>query len=266
MTGWPVPRTRGDVPTSVAASDHHETRSPHARGCPVRGWWHEPGSSPFPARAGMSRSRTTPNGLQPPVPRTRGDVPANPLLGVTITDRSPHARGCPARISLSMGWVLTVPRTRGDVPRGDAWHAVAELRSPHARGCPGCAGLVLRQQRPFPARAGMSRGSCSTRPAARPVPRTRGDVPWLDEDGNPEAPRSPHARGCPDDGRLILHVGPPFPARAGMSRMRCRRGGTAKAVPRTRGDVPAFAQQEKSIERRSPHARGCPVDDAGRGA
>ena len=55
--------------------------------------------------------------------------------------------------------------------------------------------MFQRNQRAFPARAGMNRYIGHLIPSPYGVPRTRGDEPAADGTYYGVAPRSPHARG-----------------------------------------------------------------------
>ncbi|SNS50498.1 hypothetical protein SAMN05421763_1026 [[Luteovulum] sphaeroides subsp. megalophilum] len=215
-------------------------RSPHARGCPELHPEQQRSFAPFPARAGMSRPTSGCRTCRRSVPRTRGDVPAIADARAIWQARSPHARGCPAANLSTIEVMLpfparagmsrtatapiccarSVPRTRGDVPTDAQAAAAASDRSPHARGCPAGSPPAAPPRSPFPARAGMSRGWAARGAGCCAVPRTRGDVPKPLPPGRSATCRSPHARGCPEPCLSLGLFGPPFPARAGMSRCR----------------------------------------------
>ncbi len=274
---------RGDAPLVSVKAVFAAVRSPHARGCTVGPPVVHARLAPFPACAGMHR--TGPGALRPdqPVPRMRGDAPRPGQSPAHVRDRSPHARGCTAfpvaallatapfpacagmhRLALTPSAVLcTVPRMRGDAPDSPTPPSSGRPRSPHARGCTAHRFEILQNDIPFPACAGMHRRRCVLRRWLAPVPRMRGDAPAASGPPLSLKGRSPHARGCTVATRVIVGVGAPFPACAGMHRRCCRRSWRALTVPRMRGDAPAPACTRWSSRRRSPHARGC-TDPGGR--
>ena len=156
-----------------------------------------------------------------------------------------------------------VPRPRGDGPLASALSFTELKRSPPARGWPGGHCVRVRGPRAFPARAGMARSACRRPPAARCVPRPRGDGP-----SNAAAPpsigsRSPPARGWPDHARLYRREAAAFPARAGMARRAPKRRRRSPGVPRPRGDGPARVEMTGTVDGRSPPARGWPDEQIG---
>ena len=70
-----VPRTRGDAPFGLQIAACATVRSPHARGCTDSASKGNKHGKPFPARAGMHRSRRPSSRTPASVPRTRGDAP-----------------------------------------------------------------------------------------------------------------------------------------------------------------------------------------------
>ena len=190
-----VPRMRGDQPSRFAASSCGSDRSPHARGSTVERWFGIEVLDPFPACAGINRSRTSLSAFHAPVPRMRGDQPCGDCNGNGVVNRSPHARGStgagqhvighynpfPAcaginrAVSSSGMRAWAVPRMRGDQPPRRNGRGNWPDRSPHARGSTALPRGQKALRWPFPACAGINRGT-------QPAPWR-----WLR--------RSPHARG-----------------------------------------------------------------------
>ena len=91
------PRTRGDVPPSMAAPGKRRPLPPHARGCTPALEGELPGPPASPARAGMYLSRYWGRAGRLSFPRTRGDVPTRRLSRRCSLRLPPHARGCTRR-------------------------------------------------------------------------------------------------------------------------------------------------------------------------
>ena len=153
--GSPVPRMRGDAPSVRHASAWVAARSPHARGCTACRRRAADRRRPFPACAGMHRSRHPPRCRHWSVPRMRGDAPSVRFAALWGLIRSPHARGC-TEIGDALGvtrqpfpacagmhrpkstlrrYRSAVPRMRGDAPSRASRLSQLSSRSPHARGC-----------------------------------------------------------------------------------------------------------------------------------
>ena len=149
---------------------------------------------PFPAHAGLNRPCHEPSSCGTrPVPRTRGAEPSVRCRTVRCSS-VPRTRGAePLRVSI---WTICdrVPRTRGAEP---------------LRGRPS-----VTLHRPFPAHAGLNRHRRVERSNVNPVPRTRGDEPYVIQ-------------------RFDLVSA--FPAHAGMNRASRRCTRSADRSPHTRG-------------------------------
>ena len=146
---------RGDVPSSMPATQSKLTFSPRARGCSVLVVEGGALRRVFPACAGMFRQPPAPASSKVRFPRVRGDVPA--LLEQISKSQafSPRARGCsfaavcygihhqvfPACagmfLDLDQGtaWTSGFPRVRGDVPDFPSAAPKSTEFSPRARGC-----------------------------------------------------------------------------------------------------------------------------------
>src|SRR5690554_3048178 len=89
-----VPRRRGDVPITKEGYLIATASSPQARGCTARLARRAHALHQFPAGAGMYRHLRSTDQKFPPVPRRRGDVPAEILAEEMTPYSSPQARGC----------------------------------------------------------------------------------------------------------------------------------------------------------------------------
>ena len=252
------PRTRGDVPVSLAGAGRAYSLPPHTRGCTPLSPESCGRATASPAHAGMyprcAARRQPGRGF----PRTRGDVPqALALIGVRPR-LPPHTRGCtlpgetwitvPVASPAHAGMYRVrrrgrragggFPRTRGDVP--DAWERGYQmgLLPPHTRGCTRRGPPLRARRRASPAHAGMYRAARS-RPRARPrFPRTRGDVPYSPSSPPASDRLPPHTRGCTPAAGEAVEGAAASPAHAGMYRWRISWPAATIRFPRTRGDVP----------------------------
>ncbi len=213
-----VPRMRGDAPRSTTGCTMVVARSPHARGCTAVAGPPRLRRRPFPACAGMHRSRRWPRSCAGAVPRMRGDAPNSSAPTTTATARSPHARGC-------TGLLRRDRRPAGPFPACAGMHrepfrskSCCSARSPHARGCTELTNARQAQLVPFPACAGMHRMRGSASSLRAPVPRMRGDAPLNPPRVRAAFVRSPHARGCTAARTVLQAYQGPFPACAGMHR------------------------------------------------
>ena len=209
------PRTRGDLPTALSSGLVATASSPHARGSSVAvlvGRHHE---DVVPARAGIFRATTTRTASPPCRPRTRGDLPLNGPLRITLGLSSPHARGSSVPTSWVRHGCLVVParagifptaapgrsrmwrrpRTRGDLPVPGLATVRVPVSSPHARG----SSITLTSRHGgrvvVPARAGIFPGGGAAGCPRAGRPRTRGDLPPLVCVSRWRIVSSPHARG-----------------------------------------------------------------------
>ena len=171
-------------------------------------------------------------------------------------------RGSPARAGMDRGTLLAgapgpgLPRTRGDGPEMMGLLGMVDEAPPHARGWTGAAPAAGRRRGGSPARAGMDPSSCSCFLLPLGLPRTRGDGPLASRLTFIQPPAPPHARGWTHFPVFIAIAIAGSPARAGMDPGRRCRHGTARGLPRTRGDGPSVAGLLRPWHRAPPHARG----------
>src|SRR5690554_5625600 len=90
----PVPRRRGDVPSTRTGWPAAVICSPQTRGCTESQIKLIQKLALFPADAGMYRSKPAMPAWWPAVPRRRGDVPLLRNGGLTAERCSPQTRGC----------------------------------------------------------------------------------------------------------------------------------------------------------------------------
>ncbi len=91
---WPtVPRRSGDQPFVLNSGDPFIVRSPHVRGSTDHHRFPESIMKPFPACAGINRSRRSGASTTTAVPRRRGGQPSGERLAPGWILRSPQARG-----------------------------------------------------------------------------------------------------------------------------------------------------------------------------
>ncbi len=210
-------------------------------------------------------------------PRTRGDVPILAQATLTAGWLPPHTRGCtrfgpavskrryasPAHAGMyrAHGSVATTgrgfPRTRGDVPRDQHRCTSCGRLPPHTRGCTSESGATRLRTGASPAHAGMYPTSSPAPTTRRRFPRTRGDVPDGRDDRQADRRLPPHTRGCTARaGRAVRNPGA-SPAHAGMYRTPSCSIRGPMSFPRTRGDVPLYAELAATGELLPPHTRGC---------
>ncbi len=210
------PRTRGGVPSDLAASGYPLGSSPHPRGCSV-GRDHGPDHlEVVPAPAGVFPGVTCDVNAGGRRPRTRGGVPG--IIDLTIAkDRSsPHPRGCSLQLcEVEPGKVVVPapagvfpgpspvparcgcrPRTRGGVPAVADAPDDRHASSPHPRGCSLDALPPETWLTVVPAPAGVFPTGRSSWPRRPRRPRTRGGVPKHPHPMSPITMSSPHPRGC----------------------------------------------------------------------
>ncbi|KXS38167.1 MAG: hypothetical protein AWU55_1645 [Halomonadaceae bacterium T82-2] len=128
--------------------------------------------------------------------------------------------------------------------------------SPHPRGSTVQRAAAQDDHRGFPAPAGIDprTDACCRRPGR--LPRTRGDRPPLLIWPPSMKAASPHPRGSTRVDRVVLGVGPGFPAPAGIDPREPRRSPVRGGLPRTRGDRPSSGSGSGMRIRASPHPRG----------
>ena len=149
-------------------------------------------------------------------PRTRGDVPVIWLGSEANSTFPPHTRGCtwnmgivdhkstvsPAHAGMyRRTWsrirrIPCFPRTRGDVPVIPDGYDVTSMFPPHTRGCTLDDRLLIKYRPVSPAHAGMYRMVVRLRPGHPGFPRTRGDVPFIEDQGFDTKGFPPHTRRC----------------------------------------------------------------------
>ncbi len=168
----------------------------------------------------------------------------------------PAGAGINRLLTTGIGTVRTVPRRRGDQPTPHDPLLTRFYRSPQARGSTDNHMAKRGYVYPFPAGAGINRSQRYLSLERRTVPRRRGDQPdAVDHLGAGNA-RSPQARGSTGSTTTRSSLEQPFPAGAGINRVRDRLFPSGSAVPRRRGDQPAPQEPTRRLPRRSPQARG----------
>ena len=190
------------------------------------------------------------------IPRTRGDGPRFSAPSSAPQKDSPHPRGW-TLLSWSTGFGFgRIPRTRGDGPTFGSTFGTAFGDSPHPRGWTASASVQSRDDRGFPAPAGMDRRRRRAGVPNRRIPRTRGDGPRCGLCTSTPSSDSPHPRGWTRraDWLCVPRVG--FPAPAGMDPRRRGCCEPRARIPRTRGDGPCRDGVCRPVGRDSPHPRG----------
>ena len=170
------PRIRGDVPSKGYLRRCLGKFSPHTRGCSYRISNVLHIELVFPAYAGMFLCKKVDNGNLLSFPRIRGDVPSLREILMSITEFSPHTRGC-SRVRQNVDFNLSsFPRIRGDVPvSGRTLISISVV---------------------FPAYAGMFLLLADPADIRMRFPRIRGDVPSSFSNTALNVSFSPHTRGC----------------------------------------------------------------------
>ena len=236
LTVRPLPRTRGDGPSSTGPQQSAPCSPPHARGWTLG---HDTRQTPLtlsPARAGMDPARSGARRPPRPLPRTRGDGPFAGGGGAYGFGSPPHARGwthrrvvavvddhlSPARAGMDpsprsgAARRHPLPRTRGDGPSESGIPSASLISPPHARGWTRFRHAHWILGHLSPARAGMD-PRCRRRRCGRcPLPRTRGDGPPFDTRTLVARGSPPHARGWTHVTGSCATVSCLSPARAGM--------------------------------------------------
>ena len=149
------------------------------------------------------------------------------------------------------------PHTRGCTPRPVGRVAPVEMLPPHTRGCTQRSDAGLQRGRASPAHAGMYRSQENEERDRPRFPRTRGDVPWIEDMRRPPGRLPPHTRGCTAAARATLARSRASPAHAGMYLWLRQRSPPRRCFPRTRGDVPPLQERFSGAEMLPPHTRGC---------
>ncbi len=271
-----LPRMRGDRPESNCATRRAYSAAPHARGSTRNRASHGGLKGGCPACAGIDPRCRARSRLTLRLPRMRGDRPSGTSSIRIRSPAAPHARGsthmvrrvgdllhgCPACAGIDLQRRIVtspqggLPRMRGDRPSSRVAIAAASSAAPHARGstlrdhqperllrgCPACAGID-------PRRAALL--TCSSG-----LPRMRGDRPQTTGLWRFPSGAAPHARGStrPPPVRESGRSG--CPACAGIDPNHRSRGGTARRLPRMRGDRPFNPGNITGHSPAAPHARG----------
>ena len=206
----------------------------------------------------MDRRDSTVGSPRYRVPRPRGDGPRSSFSRRRVSACSPPARGWtvhllghhrrhvvfPARAGMDRRRGASrsprpgVPRPRGDGPMSGCSRSCAVSCSPPARGWTWVVNSTEIPRSVFPARAGMDRARKGATRSGLRVPRPRGDGPKAAIAVAAEPTCSPPARGWTDGKARDATARSVFPARAGMDRRTSGRCGSARSVPRPRGDGP----------------------------
>ena len=157
----------------------------------------------------------------------------------------------------------SLPRTRGDGPFLAPHLLFPNSFAPHTRGwslhdyCMTFPGALC------PAHAGMVRRRTPSQPSNAPLPRTRGDGPWVVAGARDSAGFAPHTRGWSHAEGRASNALPLCPAHAGMVPVKRSRNFGTTALPRTRGDGPELYQQLPAGMIFAPHARGWSQESKG---
>ena len=259
--------------------------SPHTRGLPHRRALGAVATGIIPAHAGFTCVGGGPHRAVADHPRTRGVYTAGPAPQVLATGSSPHTRGLPHRLGLTLTGQGIIPAHAGFTPRCSS--AARRWRDhPRTRGVYPCApSRAAGASRIIPAHAGFTvpRALCPVPP--RDHPRTRGVYQPSARASMSRAGSSPHTRGLQLDGELtVAHAriipahagftrpsGPRGPGRADHPRTRgvypraCRPAACTRDHPRTRGVYPQPARGRPGRPGSSPHTRGLRRGGAGPG-
>ncbi len=191
------PRIRGDVPNISGEFSIGHGFSPHTRGCSLNPRPRQSEMMVFPAYAGMFPWESSLNATPVSFPRIRGDVPTANNTATTVSEFSPHTRGCsggtqpfrqhrgvfPAytgmfrKRSSCLSNSSSFPRIRGDVPCWCSRIPGVSWFSPHTRGCSHTSHHVMLTYHVFPAYAGMFLTELLPPIVELSFPRIRGDVP-----------------------------------------------------------------------------------------
>ncbi len=128
-----LPRMRGDRPHWGSQPRGPCAATPHARGstrCKRRLAWHGRG---YPACAGIDLIDPPVSGLDPGLPRMRGDRPSSSLPSIHLSQATPHARGSTCKSSYSNDDYGGYPACAG-IDLSDVLMSPSKARLPRMRG------------------------------------------------------------------------------------------------------------------------------------
>ena len=277
---WVYPRTGGGTRVPTLSAVGYYGLSPHGWGNHVRVFRPLVPFGSIPARAGEPAGGAGAGRGRGVYPRTGGGTTSWHVIGSAGGSLSPHGRGnllklpdtrlsigsIPARAGeppaySKSGHTYTVyPRTGGGTGGMFGGSRCGVGLSPHGRGnrpwsCGSTAPL-----RSIPARAGEPTRARSPRGCVGVYPRTGGgtlgkvlclfDVWGL----------SPHGRGNPHDGRLLVDLLRSIPARAGEPKFPTFFRSENRVYPRTGGGTLYTARYGDDCLGLSPHGRGNQAD------
>ncbi len=270
------PRMRGEHQAGTRPTASRGGLSPHARGARLVHTLLLRQPRLIPACAGSTyRSSLTLTGWGAH-PRMRGEHGFMAVIVSFAPGSSPHARGArlrapvrwpgpgliPACAGSTQSWSPMLwsppahPRMRGEHSSLRRSAASSSGSSPHARGAPRDMSNSAPVSRLIPACAGSTSWASRTRMWWAAHPRMRGEhlfPRWL---VTFHVGSSPHARGAPGlhcaEGRRVGLI----PACAGSTVLERRRGQSAAAHPRMRGEHHAPRVDPVHGAGSSPHARG----------
>ena len=158
---------------------------------------------------------------------------------------------------ISMVSVSTrLPRSRGDRPSRLSAAGLLARAPPLARGSTALPHGLGRGPAGSPARAGIDPWRGSGRPAARWLPRSRGDRPVCVRRARSKRMAPPLARGSTRVDEAVHGHVDGSPARAGIDPAGCRPRGCSRGLPRSRGDRPVAGVQGSGRLSAPPLARG----------
>ncbi len=194
-----LPRTRGDPPRSAAGSWPGCCPPPHPRGSTPTDRGPRRRLVPSPAPAGIHPAHHRSRRCRDALPRTRGDPPIILPDSLPSSAPPPHPRGstpcrrrealpelpspAPAGIHPTLPVALrpkwSLPRTRGDPPYHKGLSLLHIGPPPHPRGSTRGYRTSARSTDPSPAPAGIHPDFEADAAIIIPLPRTRGDPPWM---------------------------------------------------------------------------------------
>ena len=211
------PRSRGVYPSATTSCGPTTGSSPLARGLRggPAGWESDPGI--IPARAGFTRTRSTPTTRPEDHPRSRGVYRPRPAPQSEFRGSSPLARGLPWVPRRRLRGLRIIP-ARAGFTRGRDRRGGMVGDHPRSRGVYNRSG-----RRPSsgvgssPLARGLRYGCPSPAVLEEDHPRSRGVYEGFSLDGSPDPGSSPLARGLPlgpAERRFGLGI---IPARAGFT-------------------------------------------------
>ena len=173
-----------------------------------------------------------------PIPHSRGDVPAAiPAIALGVWQFPTHV-GMFLTTRAAIPVTTPIPHSRGDVPLSTSAGMGITCNSPLTWGCSCSGDPETRAVAQFPTHVGMFLTKALADTRKRPIPHSRGDVPYNQLRKLVGAYNSPLTWGCSPASSASNSSLSQFPTHVGMFPNSQASNAWLSTIPHSRGDVP----------------------------